>query len=861
MEQWDFLLQKDGDRSWLPLDSPDVEILEGRYRIVARSNQANTEVNVAISHVTVDEDPPKRRSKRRSGRTNANGLIVILPYTHLRSGIWQITCTSTDVMADLLGAAWQRSVRLQVLALMGLEEDSQPTAPLSDRVDTVFASALPQVTTESQESPSIAIPLPIPTDLISQAVEPDESADMDVEGLPQLPALPTSDPAPTVEPVSANARPVNQSMPSIDDLATLNLEIAQVLGLSMDRLLEMTEQLSHQVVEEALRGLNLMELADFWQQSIGTTAKEVTALEAATVESPSHPELESPIAPESPTPAVEPVLIPIDALQLRLNSETLTARYGEPLTISGVIELNSELKPIHPAQPFPAWLQTSTELESEDETASPTEATLEEIRIYLRDPQTSQVLCSDRQPVTSITATYPFSFSLVVPPDLTTHLLVGEVAICGWLSEAAEAALVVLKSQPFSVTVDPEQLMAEWAKVNQTLANHTDTEDMLDLPVQLSVELAESQQRSLLDLSFLKLAKTPAPEPEPEPTPSVSSVTIGQAILPPQLYHPDPEQSGKRPLELPTFMAVAQTETELETELSSQAAPSEAPLETEAEAASHADETTTADEVYTAEAIDPPTLETIETIVQENDSLSVRQLDLDMVPVVVEEPLSPVEMAFQALNLQERFFNRLNALASDTDLKVSLEATSADTGTRNSHQAVATPMISTDFAASEFVVDDDPEFNDRRHRRSNVLTRSAIAEAPEESNPLILPPDEPVPVPILEILADELVAGETINIRVTLPNLLPRIYVKLWVNDRQTRSLLAGPQWLMDFFPNGFDALEAIIPLTIPQGSVEVRIEAIAVEIQTQRESRKVVLDRAVILDDFPLVSLDEFDL
>lgn len=859
MEQWDFLLQKEGDRSWLPLDSPDVEILEGRYRIVARSNQVDTTVNVAISYVTVDEDPPKRRAKRRTGRTNTNGLMVILPYTHLKSGIWQITCTSTDVMADLLGADWRRSVRLQVLASLGIEEEPHPIPPPVDEVTPAVAPASLHEIAAPEAEAAIAIP---PTPLTNQEIEPESPVDGDIEeGWPELPALPTPDTAPA-ETIATSAAPVAGVMPSIDDLATLNLEIAQVLGLSMERLLEMTEQLSHQVVEEALRGLNLMELADFWRQSTEApleASTESTLLEVVDTE-PSSPAAAPEIAAQPPTPASDSELISLDTLQLVLDREAFTARNGEPLTISGWIELNSEAERIHPAQPFPDWLQASTDFEVEDETALSIEAKIQELRIYLRDPQTSQVLCSDRQLVPPITATFPFSFSLVVPKMLTTHLLVGEVVLCGLLQESSADSLVVLKSQPFSVTVDPDQLMAEWAKVNQTLANHNDTEDMLDLPVQLSVELAEAQQRSFLDLSFLKLAK-PAPEPEPEPAAPTSSLTISNSILPPQLYCPDPEQVGKKPLELPTFMAVAQADPEDESmaEDMTLAAPIAETVEPEAEAVgpTEIDSTALKAQALADDAIKEPQPE---TIVQTAETFSIRELDIDMVPEEVEAPLSPVQVAFQALNLQERFFNRLNALASDTDLKVSLQATSRNSAAHHSPQGVAATMISTDFAASEFVVDDDPAFNDRRQRRSNVLTRSAVAEVPEEPNPLILSPDEPVPVPILEILADELIAGETVNIRVTLPNLLPRIYVKLWVNDHQTRSLLAGPQWLMDFFPNGFDALEAIIPLTVPQGSVEVRIEAIAVEIQTQRESRKVVLDQAVILDDFPLLSLDEFD-
>ncbi len=56
MEYWEFLLQKEGDRSWLPLESPTVEILEGRYRVVARSSRKQTNVEVRIIHQATEEN-------------------------------------------------------------------------------------------------------------------------------------------------------------------------------------------------------------------------------------------------------------------------------------------------------------------------------------------------------------------------------------------------------------------------------------------------------------------------------------------------------------------------------------------------------------------------------------------------------------------------------------------------------------------------------------------------------------------------------------------------------------------------------------------------------------------------------------
>jgi hypothetical protein len=48
--------------------------------------------------------------------------------------------------------------------------------------------------------------------------------------------------------------------------------------------------------------------------------------------------------------------------------------------------------------------------------------------------------------------------------------------------------------------------------------------------------------------------------------------------------------------------------------------------------------------------------------------------------------------------------------------------------------------------------------------------------------------------------------------------------------------------------------------LTIPFGSAEIRFEAIAVDIYSQRESHKVMVDCVVVPPDLPNISLDDFE-
>jgi hypothetical protein len=155
----------------------------------------------------------------------------------------------------------------------------------------------------------------------------------------------------------------------------------------------------------------------------------------------------------------------------------------------------------------------------------------------------------------------------------------------------------------------------------------------------------------------------------------------------------------------------------------------------------------------------------------------------------------------------------------------------------------------TDPLMREVVVDDWPE----------ALPSPQLPVAVAE-NPLLLAENEAVPEPIIQVEAGELVTGQAIRVKVQLPSILPKLYVKLWINDRQTRTLLDGPRWLVDFVPNGRDQLEAVTQLTVPFGSLEIQIAAIAVEASTKRESYRTAVDRAVVPPNMQ-DDLAEFDL
>ncbi|NJN74488.1 MAG: hypothetical protein HC799_17695 [Limnothrix sp. RL_2_0] len=95
-------------------------------------------------------------------------------------------------------------------------------------------------------------------------------------------------------------------------------------------------------------------------------------------------------------------------------------------------------------------------------------------------------------------------------------------------------------------------------------------------------------------------------------------------------------------------------------------------------------------------------------------------------------------------------------------------------------------------------------------------------------------------------------------VRVTLPPYPDRLYVKLWMQDRQTRNLLAGPHQLTDFTVNRDGNLETLMQMQIPLGSTEVRFEAIAINPRHRIESRKVGVDRRVSPSNVSEINWDD---
>jgi hypothetical protein len=930
MEYWEFLLQKEGDRSWLPLESPSAEILEGRYRVVARSSRVRTPVEIRVIHDATAEVPPKRRVQKRSGQTNPEGLLVVIPFTRLQPGRWELRCTS-DLMADMIGESWEYAVQLQVLyndpemvddwepdwegsgaesltqaTQAGVARAPDPQAqPTQAGQNGAIALSIPSSNAESAESEVAASPAFIQTEtqadapVLVKSEQPDEAAEIEItpdqpqqpEQLEQIPLEPEAQISATLsdeaidEPLSNDSADVAEeranpegaiaaitaaaadladsladSLAESVDVANAapDVEVTQPVealpeSLDASSLLQAAEQMSQQVVEAIFDEFD-PENDQTIDQAVESILKE---FEAGSTPAP-LPAIKQASegakrADSSPPGATSGLLeasaaaVTAPQLQVTLEREAYVVRRGRSFRLVGRVEL----------------------LDSENQVASTVRVS--KLQIRLHDPKTSQVVAEVHQPLADKAVPFSFSCPIATPAQGQTHLFLGEVLF--YAVPTVGIPTKVLATQSFTVAADMEELLEAIA-----------TEPT---PLDLQLPLVFAGDTDILNLEFLDLVNSPGAV--------VQFQSSNASSLPPQLHPAKPGSSPTKPLELPladdpNFTLSGNAEavrqfllTQAQTGEAASAISSELPEglaedqfgsneSSEELAKAIADlefidsgeipgETATgelpADIASATETFPEAMLESEEDApekVNEGEEGDRPETSAGDRPFPASEnqseptaePSEPEDKDFPTANLKNRFWSRLNSLATDADPSDSLSAPPDQSPFVDG----ITLGVDADLVAQEIVVDDEPLPSKFRGRWGT-----------QPDTPLALPNEEPVPTPQIELPKGELVAGKSVSIIVKLPDLTPRIYVKLWLHDRQTRSLLDGPHWLMNFLPNGSGELEVRTQLTVPFGCFEIQFEAIAIEMATQRESHKIIVDRMVIPPDLPTLSLDELDV
>ncbi|HEY9652189.1 MAG TPA: hypothetical protein V6C95_16115, partial [Coleofasciculaceae cyanobacterium] len=237
MEYWQFLLQKEGDRSWKPIESPKIELEAGRYRVVAHSSRTDCDVEICVIHHSTGEVPPRRRSQKRSRRTNPEGLMVVIPYTYLKPGLWELRCGG-DVMSDFLGKSWQYTVQVNVVP--SAAEVSPTDAPTSYGVDSSQTSEPEDVNTE---------PTPSVEQVASTHFTSSNDSKPTVESTASTSLTSDSDPTPTVDPLPSPTQRASLTSPS----ANAEMRSHSDWGLKVGEPVPSNEERENDVAEDNLQ--------------------------------------------------------------------------------------------------------------------------------------------------------------------------------------------------------------------------------------------------------------------------------------------------------------------------------------------------------------------------------------------------------------------------------------------------------------------------------------------------------------------------------------------------------------------------------------------------------------------------------
>ena len=733
MRYWEFLIQQEGDQTWLPLETRQVEILEGRYRMAAYTSYDDTSVEVRVSQLLLDEIPPRRRVRKRKSITNDAGLLAIFPFMQLSPGRWEIDCSSPDVINDFLGESWHYSVQIQVTPRD--EDDWEPDwAEAVGEADTATDNDADATEADISTAPGLTIEdtsegtAEFQLELKQQAYVTELGKTLTLVGYAsQTTGATLSDKQLWVE----LRDPQTASM-----LQEMSFELStQHLPTPFSVTITVPEELSTQVVLGAvsLRSQSVKE--SLASASFTVTIGLAQMLDAIANQPDLEFEEEISIFPGS----TESFIPPPEKTEALITRDTpIVSREiipSEGLTLPPQITPPRKLDEDMDRQPELPQFPTKADHFRQDTVAAPPSQPNENL--------SAEELSEDEPPVEELTPTQTLSDNLSVEGP-----------------------------QPTKVILDNEQLMETVSDGTEALEQTINEPDITP-----DIEFRENEQQPFVE-SSADDEQRPVVEPK--------------AFAEPKVFELSSIEDDDLDLELANAAQNA-----LETE----------PLPSQDFA------------LDTGSAYSPKNSD------NRWDSATAH-----------------IDREFQKLQLRDRFWQKLNLLTQE--------------GYRESLEVKRALQTS----------DTLPEGN----RQSNEFV--AYEPSPHRLEPRFDTPDsqqptndgaEPIQVfpPTLDVPMQELVAGEWIAIKVRLPETNYHPYVKVWMNDLQTRTVIEAPRLLMQFTPNDNNELETLMRVQVPTGCLELQVAAIAVDMSTLQESRKVVQNRRVMPPDNNLSVFDDWDM
>ncbi|MDM9383020.1 hypothetical protein QUB80_20205 [Chlorogloeopsis sp. ULAP01] len=808
MENWQFLIQKQGDRSWHLLESPKLEILEGRYRVVARSNLTNTNVEVRITHSSTNnhgELPSKRRIHKRSRRTNAEGLMAVIPFTLLKPGLWDLQC-SCDLMSDLLGKPWQYSVQLQVLPqVINGEIGNVGVAPCTCPENGERSAIVKQTKSTTEDA------------IIDQPVSPvwlqGETAQQILQNLIDL-ALPSSETFLEDE-KTANYPLVIPELPLqiILEEETYIARWGQTLSLNGCVQPKETTNLPKIYAGQVRLELRLPHGLKILTHQVlqNLSEKPLPFSISCSIKIPAECESKLILGNISLHGTLSPAS---EAVLLASQSFTITADITELLALGALVK-NRELEDWQEQAKTP-----STPPIDAKSSEPPIKLGLELFNIV----KTKKIAQSPIHPAPKI------SLPPRLKPQSSDNL------------EGCRSPQLPNFSQLNSQS-------------NQNTANVSQSSIQLQhLKQEETLTIVEQVTRIDTTFPFLKRVKN---LPGEQKDICHEGTTLDLCIS---------EEGENQDINITPNEDVAQSVTEQGTEHKDDSFEDSVALVIPS--SSHL---LTVQNPYVSPLI-------VKWMHNNGYSLS-EPIDVEYEDYNTHTP-TPQELP------QEQFSLTVNPefLLEDSNLFITSDLELKAEENEEAPLTLSLPLLPSPFVASplyqlpplrhpktppiwltqEIVVDDTYS---QVKVTAQVNAKVGYSSVEEEKHilpdiPIALPITsnitEPLPTPQLHLPEGELISGKSVRVRIQMPCTHPGIAVKLWIEDCQMRWLLDGPRLFTNLLPNSLGGLEVITIIQIPFGCLEIRFEAIALDVATQQESDKATLTRGVIPEDLLSLQRDE---
>ncbi|ERN42709.1 hypothetical protein KR51_00005560 [Rubidibacter lacunae KORDI 51-2] len=419
---WEVLIRSAGDPNWRPFPLDRI-LSSGTYAIAART-RPNQDVDVRMTFCSAAESSGSGAGylfESQRCRSSADGLALLMPDTDLLPGEWELVCRG-DVLAELLGEGWTRSLAWSVEP----ERGSAPPPPSFGSVPTT----LPDLVGRSAGDPGDE------ADHMLTREAPGEFGDRTAAA----PSGSSADPSEVFECVADDADEAF-FIETVPELAEAK-RVAPVGDLLLAP--DVPDSDPHSAPpSEPDRSV----LEDFAPQDISDLRSHLHTTIDALLDDAIEPLVADETQDGMPDdPNFKPELYAPSSPDWRivLAAETFTGRHGQPLLLCGRIEATDPLA----ADRLQAMLPDLY------------------LRVRLWDSQTAQTVYTIALDLHSRLLPAEFGQTLPIPPDCTTHLLLGEVFLEQRLEQserrppATESlSAATLARQAFTVSVDFEALV------------------------------------------------------------------------------------------------------------------------------------------------------------------------------------------------------------------------------------------------------------------------------------------------------------------------------------------------------------------------------------------------------------------